>query len=211
MGGTTDLTIVVDLTTKTAVFTGRIAIRESIALHITGTGVAGASDLHAAIVYDESLMAHLTPLVDYSTYFGGTLSTNTEEIVAEFNNISSAGHKRMTFVIWDTTNSCLLVNDWIKVYNNPYDDSMADPTAVEPIGGVDYAPLANGVTNGDSHTHQNGDGAELSDYYIAREPDGAFFRQSDDGLDIELRDRALGTWHPLLLVNGVIGIGDAVT
>jgi|GEM_PF-3923925 len=210
MAGTTNLTVVIDLTTKTVTLTGKVSIRENVILHITGYGTAGAADLHCAIVYDDSLMAHLTPLVNYTTYIGGTLSTNTTEIVAEFSRKSSAAHLRMSFVIWDTTYNCLLVNDWIKVYNNPYDPSMADPTAVDPIGGVEYAPLANGVTGGDSHTHENGDGASLSSYYMRRTPTGGFFRQSTDGNDIELKDRILGTWHTLLLANGSVSVGPAV-
>jgi hypothetical protein len=208
--GTTNLNGVITLADKTCELVGRVAIREKVNLILTGYGTAGATDLHAAIVYDGALMAHLTPLVNYGTYIGGELSTNTTEIVAEFSNMSTAAHKRMSFVIWDTTNSCLLVNDWIKVYNNPYDPSMADPTPVEPIGGVDYAPLANGVTNGNTHTHQNGDGADLATYYIKRSEAGAFFRQSSDNLDIELLDRVNGTWHTLILANGTLGIGPAL-
>ena len=210
MARTTNLLGVITLSTKKISLTNQVAIREKANLHFTGYGTAGASDLICAITYEGALMALLQPMVDHTTYIGGVLNLNTVEIVAAFANMPSNARIKMSIVVWDTTNSCTLVNDFIQVQNNPYDSTMETPAPVDTIGGVDYAPLENGVTNGDNHTHQNGDGASLDPYYIVRIPAGGFFRQSTDNFDIELRDRATGTWHPLLLVNGTLGIGDAV-
>jgi hypothetical protein len=210
MARTTTLTGVVTLATKRVVLTGQVAIREKINLVLTGTGTAAASDLILALVHEGTLVAMLQPLVDYTTHFGGILNLNTEEIVAVFDSMAANAKVKMSIVVWDTTNSCTLVNDFITVQNNPYDSSMDDPTAVGTIGGVEYAPLENGVSNGDSHNHQNGDGADLSPYLIKRVPEGGFFRQSTDNLDIELRDRISNTWHTLILANGTLGIGPAL-
>ena len=210
MARTTTLTGVITLATKQIVLTEQISIREQVNLHITGTGTAVANDLIAAIIFDGSLMALVQPLVDYTTYIGGVLDLNTTEIVAIFSGMSANTRRKCSFVIWDTTNECTLVNDWIWVQNNPYDSSMETPTAVDPIGGVLYAPIAKGVDNGNNHDHNGGDGADISDRFLLRVPPGANFRVSADGLTIEHKDVVLGTWHTFVLANGSYGPGPAL-
>jgi hypothetical protein len=160
MARTTDLAVAITLSTKTAVFTGQIAIREKINLSITGYGTAGATDLCVGLVFDGVLIAKTQGLTT-GTAFTGILDTNTEEAVAALGDAAANTKIKCSFVIWDTTNSCLLVNDWIYVLQNPYNTGMADPSVVEPIGHGEYAPIENGVTNGDAHSHNNGDGAQI--------------------------------------------------
>jgi len=209
MPRTTNLTGVITLASKQIAITEQIAIREKVNLVLTGYGTAGAADLLIAIVHDGALMAILQGLTDYTTYIGGVLNLNTEEIVAVFDNMSANAKVKMSIVIWDLTNECTLVNDFLLIQNNPYNSSMDDPTPVDPITPGTYALIANGVTNGDSHTHQNGDGASLDPYYIRRSQTGAFFKQSSDGLDLMLRDRLTGEWRALILYNSAISLGPA--
>ena len=211
MARTTALTGVITLSTKKIALTEQIAIREKATISFTGYGAAGAADLILAIVYNGALMAKLQPMVAGSGIITGTLDLNTTEIVAVFSGMAANARVKMSIVIWDVTNECTLVNDFIWTQNNPYSTDMDDPTPVSPITPGTYALIANGVTNGDTHTHQNSDGADLKSYFIARTPAGAFFRMSSDGLDIELRDRVNNKWYPLLLANGSIGIGPETT
>jgi hypothetical protein len=210
MARTTTLTGVIVTSTKKITLTGQIAIREKVNLSLTGYGVAGAADLVLAIVHNGALMAKLTPLVDYTTYFGGVLDLNTTEIVAVFDGMAANARVKMSLVLWDTTNECTIVNDWIMVANNPYDPDMEDTTPVDPIGNVEYAPMANGVTNGDSHDHNGGDGADLSTRYLLRVPPGANFRVATDGYTLELKDVVSGEWKTLILANGTLGVGAAL-
>ena len=205
MSRTTILYGDIDLTTKKIDLTDQIAIREKIELNFTGYGTAGASDLICAIVYDGELMALLQPMVDHTTYIGGVLDTNTQEIVAVFDNAAPNCKIKMTLVVWDTTNSNMLVNDFVWVEQNPYDPSMETPTSVGTIGGVQYAPLANGVTNGNSHTHQNGDGALLDPYYLRTDAaNGEKYRRNADGIHLDLKDEIDGHWYTITLNNGAI-------
>src|SRR3990167_9742989 len=191
MARTTTLTGVITLATKKIVLTEQIAIREQVTISFTGYGAAGAADLILAIVHEGALMALLQPMVAGTGIVTGGLDLNTEEIVDVFDGMAANAKVKMSCVVWDVTNECTLVNDWIWIQNNPYDTSMDDPTPVSPITPGTYALIANGVTSGDSHTHQSGDGASLDTYYIRRTQTGAFFRQSTDNLDIEIRDRLL--------------------
>jgi hypothetical protein len=210
MARTTALTGVITLSTKKIALTEQIAIREKATISFTGYGAAGAADLILAIVYNGALMAKLQPMVAGSGIITGTLDLNTEEIVAVFSGMAANARVKMSIVIWDVTNECTLVNDWIWVQNNPYSTDMDDPTAVDPITPGTYALIANGVTNGDTHTHQNSDGADLSPYYVKRVTTGANFRIATDGLTIEMKDVVLGSWHTLILANGSLGVGPAL-
>ena len=210
MSRTTTLTGVITLPNKQIALTEQIAIREQANIHFTGYSPAGPADLILAIVYDGALMAKLQPMVDYTTYAGGVLSTNTTQIVAVFEGMAANARVKMSIVVWDVTNKNALVNDWIWIQNSPYDPSMQDPTPVDPITPGIYALIENGVTHGDGHIHQTGDGGDLKPYFIARIPAGGFFRQSADGLDLELRDRVDGSWRTLILANGSLGVGPSV-
>lgn len=213
MAATTTISIAVTLTAKTVVVTGLMAIRETVAIILTGTGAAGGTDLRLGLVGivdgEKTLLAFSDDLVTDGDHIDGTLDLNTEEMVDFFDGHRPEKIQVVTLAIWDITNQQLLVNAPINVKNNPYDDSMADPTPVEPIAGVEYAPIANGVTNGDAHLHQAGDGGDLTPYLMARTPTGGFFKQSSDNLDIMLKDRLTGDWRPLILYNGALSVGPA--
>jgi hypothetical protein len=206
MSRTTTLHVVVDLATKGAVFTEEIAIREQVDLNIVGTGTAGASDLIAAVIFDGNLMALLQPLVSHAGYIGGVLDLNTSEIVAIFEGLSANAKRKCVFVIWDTTNECCVCNAFLMIGNNPYDPSMSDPTPVPPITPGVYALVANGVTGGSGHTHQNGDGADLTPYFLAAVAgsSGRKFRLNADGIHIDLCDDVTATWGMLTVQNGAL-------
>ena len=210
MSRTTELHGVIVLATKKIVLTEQIAIREQVTISFTGYGAAGAADLILAIVHEGALMALLQPMVAGTGIVTGVLDLNTEEIVDVFDGMAANAKVKMSCVVWDVTNECTLVNDWIWIENNPYDTAMDDPTPVAPITPGTYALIANGVTNGDNHDHNGGDGADLSDRYLLRVPPNAFFRVSTDGLDIELRDRLTNDWRTLILYNGALSVGPTV-
>jgi hypothetical protein len=194
MSRTTTLNIALDVPTKDALFTGDIAIREQVNLAITNYGSASAADLIAAIVCNGTLVALLQGLTQEVGVMSGVLDLNTVEIVAALGDIPANGARKMSFVIWDTTYENCLCNSWIWVRQNPYDPSMEAPIPVDPIGGVLYAPIAKGVDGGNGHQHMNGQGGDLSPYFILRVPPGANFRVAADGLNFEFFDPVLLTW-----------------
>jgi hypothetical protein len=209
----TTATIACTISTKKATVTGTLALRETVAVTLTGTGTYGAADLVLGIVDNGTLLATIAQGGFTGTgpsSITGNLNLNTTEMVAFFSEDVGRTKRYPQLCIWDITNQALVVNDKIEVLNNPYSTDMDDPTAADPIGHGDYAPIENGVTNGDDHTHQNGDGADLSTYYVKRVTTGANFRIATDSLTIELKDVVLNTWHTLILANGSLGTGPAL-
>ena len=161
MSRTTTLDIAITLSTKKAVFTGDIAIREKVDLVVSGFGTAAAADLIVALISDGVLIALLQGLTTGTTYTG-TLDLNTQEAVDLFDHCPANASKKVFCVIWDETYNCLVLTDWLWIKNNPYDSDMEDPVAVDPIGGVTYAPISKGVDGGNSHDHLGGDGGTIA-------------------------------------------------
>ena len=218
MGTKTTATIACTLTTKKATVSvnssasGLMSLRETVAVTLTGSGTFGAADLVLGLVDNGTLLATIAQGGFTGTGpsgITGDLNLNTTELVAVFSADVGRTRRKVALCIWDITNQALVINDYVEILNNPYSTDMDDPAAATPIGHGDYAPIENGVTNGDAHTHQNGDGADLETYYLKAAQSGAFYRRSTDKLDIEVKDRVLGTWHPLILANGTLGVGPA--
>jgi hypothetical protein len=162
------LTVALDVANKTATLTGMIAIREVIDVTLTGAESATAANVRLAIIQRSTNVAvcNTFAATGVSGVYTGELSLNTEDpgIIEWFAHMAKHdGYKTFVLAVWDIVGNTLMCNCDITVYNNPYDPSMEDPTPVDPIGGVTaYAPLENGVTNGDSHDHHGGDGAQIN-------------------------------------------------
>jgi len=214
MGTKTTATIACTLTTKKATVSvnssasGLMSLRETVAVTLTGSGTFGAADLVLGLVDNGTLVATIAQGGFTGTgpsSITGDLNLNTTELVAVFSADVGRTKRKVALCIWDITNQALVINDYVEILNNPYSTDMDDPAAATPIGHGDYAPIENGVTNGDAHTHQNGDGADLSVYYIKRNISGANFRLSSDGLNLEFYDVVRKTWNTVLLANGSFG------
>lgn len=162
------VTLTLDVENKECEVVGLPGIREVIDVRLTNTLTYGASDLTLAIIGKmngtNALMAIATNFVTNATasYFSDDLNLNTVSLIAAFNKLADQVAKPFTVVLWDTTNHDTLLNDIIEIQNNPFTVGMSVATNVTPIGNVQYAPLTNGVTNGDAHDHLNGDGGTIA-------------------------------------------------
>jgi hypothetical protein len=209
----TAITIICDTATKKAIIVGTAALRETITVTLTSSGTFGAADLVLGLVENGVLLASI-PQGSFSgtgpNHITGDLNLNTNQMIAYFSADVGRTIRKITLCLWDITNQALVLNSTIDVINNPYSDGMEAPTDALPIGHGEYAPIENGVTGGNSHVHQNGDGGDLSPYFIVRVPANGFFRQSTDGLDLECKDRVDGLWRPLISYGGLPTFGDPV-
>ncbi len=160
----TEATLTVALEDKSIEQTGLIGIRETVKLTLSGVEEFGHSDLALLLVHGDTLLASCD---EFDDAFQGLLSTNTEELVAFFDGRAHQSRRWATCLILDLTNQCELANDRVALVNNPYEDGMSDPTAAEPVGGGEAAPAAKGVTNGDTHDHSGGDGAQIDHTTLA--------------------------------------------
>jgi hypothetical protein len=134
----TDLIVTITPTTKEAEFSGStvIAVRETVDVTLYGFGSASAADLIFGFVRNGVLCAFVDDFTDEGDYYSGSLDLNTEEMVDAMDGTRGKQTRVFEVFCWDTANSDLLVNDSIKVQNNPYSSSMADPTLVGGIGEV---------------------------------------------------------------------------
>ena len=128
------LTLTIDLTTKEVSTTGQIAIREDVTVKIYGANAVTTYDvIELGLLKGGTLLASLDTFTDETTYFQGTLSLSTEELVELFGNKSGRTTYNLELTLWDTNENRLLINDHLEVMNNPYDDEMTEPTAIDPI------------------------------------------------------------------------------
>ena len=159
------VTLLLDVEEKEMDVTGLPGIRETINVRLTNTLTYAAADLRFALIGisngTNALMATCTNFSDMTGYFEGELDLNTVALTNFFVNMSHQATRDLTAVLVDSVNNDTLVNDAIEVQNNPYTEGMGAPETVDPLLAVTYAPLANGVSNGDSHDHSGGDGAQI--------------------------------------------------
>jgi hypothetical protein len=181
-------TLTIDVSEKTVTQSGVMGIRETIDVILVDSedNGYGAADLRLWIIGKingtRTLLAKCetftetdgtgVPTAD-TGIFEGELDLNTEElcgaddVTGYFDGFHDQAIRSASMVVQDVTNQDTLVNDQIELQNCPLEDSMADPNPVDPIVAVDYAPLANGVTNGDSHNHNGGDGDTISHLHLS--------------------------------------------
>jgi hypothetical protein len=164
------VTLALSIAEKTCDVTGTPGARETIEVTLSNlsfNGVDyGADDLRLWIIGriagERTLLAKVETFTDNGDdTFSGELDLNTEEIESFFSGCHDQATKPVTVCIKDVTNDDTILNDTIEIQNCPLTDDMADPNTVDPVAAVDYAPLANGVTNGDDHDHSGGDGAQI--------------------------------------------------
>ena len=167
MAGTT-ATLTITLGTKEASLSIVPAIRESVTLTLAGTTGYSAPDLALGLV---AVVGGVKTLMAKATFTGsppvGTLDLNTVPLVAYFNGYAPNVERKVFVVVWDLPHEATLCIDQVDIRNNPYQNGMADPAKVDPIGALEYAPLSMGVTGGDSHVHHTGDGGTIHHSYLS--------------------------------------------
>lgn len=233
MGDNTAATLTVDLTTKEATLTGVIAVRETVDLTLVGGTVAHAAGYRLALISneDDPTDDDVTPLAVCNTFAPsgsailGELDLNTTELVAYFAGYSGRQMRCCYVAIWDVTRDNLVACDTIQIMNNPYRTGMEDPTPSDPIGG---GPV-DGVTNGDTHDHYGGDGAQIDHTTLsnigilthlqleaslsaAHNLITAIRAGTASGTvtSLALKDTADGKFYSVTLVGGVLTVGSEV-
>ena len=205
----TNIVLALSLEDKKTVMTGLPGLYENVIVTLVGSGSYTAANLVLGIINDGVLCATI-PQGGFTgvgpSGISGSLNLNTQELINVFSPDIGRTMRKFTVAIWDLSRSSLVTNDVIFIVNNPYNSSMAPPTPVPPIGGgsINYVALSDYL----AHVHQTGDGGSLDPYYMRRSQNGAFFRQSADNLDIELRVRIDGKWRTLISYNGLLTLGD---
>jgi len=155
----------IDLDEKEADVTGTPGLRETIDVRLTNTLTYASEDMRFYIIGKTNavnlIVAQCTNFTDQTGYFDGELNLNTIQLTNQFANMQDQGERSFTMILVDVTANDTLVNDIIDIQNNPYSAGMGTATTVSAALAVNYALVANGVTGGDSHNHDGGDGAQI--------------------------------------------------
>jgi len=217
----TEIAVAIDQEDKSITQTGVIGIREeNVRITLSGFTPHGGTDLSLFIILNGTLLASCDTF-DVSGI--GILDTNTTEMIAAFAGRADQSKRNLSAILLDVTNAVELANDKMEFINNPYQDGMSDPTDATAVGGGAYAPVANGVTNGDTHDHDGGDGGQIDhtklstigtithaqiDTHIANIE--AVITASGTQAKINqlyIKDDLSGKWRRLFLYNGAMALG----
>lgn len=137
-----NITLAVTPSTKKCIQTGTPSIRETVNFVFTGLTGTAASNLRLFLIHNGELMATCeTFTADGASYVAST-NLNTVPLIELFGNRRGKTTKDIRVNVQDIVQDIDFLNDEIEIMDHPYQDGMADPTVVDPIDGVDYAPLA---------------------------------------------------------------------
>jgi hypothetical protein len=135
----TNSVLTIDLSNKTVSVSATIAIRETINVALVNIGTSDPTKLVLRVVRETNAYACATNFVSAGTDTNGNvsavgpLSLNTTELVDYYEGFNPTASMEWSLGVWDTSLGRLLVNDYIDIQNNPYDESMPAPS---PVGVV---------------------------------------------------------------------------
>ncbi|MCK9520570.1 MAG: hypothetical protein M0R74_16325, partial [Dehalococcoidia bacterium] len=132
-------TLTIDLSNKTVAASATIAIREIVNITLVNIGTSSPADLILRIVRETNAYANAESFTASGTNAVGALDLNTTELVDAYKGLNPTASKQWSIAVWDTSQGSLLVNDFINIQNNPYDESMPGPSPV----GVSYVLTTN--------------------------------------------------------------------
>jgi len=145
----TNSVLTIDLSSKTMTASSTIAIRETIYVSLVNIGASTPANLVLRVVRETNAYANATNFTAAGTDTNGNvmaygpLDLNTTELVDYYEGLNPTVSREWSLAVWDTSIGRLLVNDYIDIQNNPYDESMPGPSPVGVLYLID-APATDG-------------------------------------------------------------------
>lgn len=136
-----NITLTVNTGTKKCTQSGVPAIRETVNFVVAGLSGTTASNLRLFMVRDGVLLATCNSFTVGSGGYVAETSLNTTQLVDVFADRSTYAERDVRIAVQDIVQDICFLNDSITLMNHPYQPGMDEPTDVDPIAGVDYAPL----------------------------------------------------------------------
>lgn len=130
MASTTETTLTISISAKTATVSGLVALRETATVILTGIGAATPSQLKMYLFKNGTQVASCETFTASGSDATGSINLNTAELVALFGNVRPNAKQEVTVTVWDNTNSNLLCSDSFLIQQNPYSATMTAPTVL---------------------------------------------------------------------------------